>query len=162
MRGLGAAPALLLGDGFGALIALDAARRHPALVRGLVLVDTPLHAFVPEATRALAEQRSVLEAALREGGRPAAVAAYLGAGIDPARLARGQAAARGFFADYAGSSSWAVTRRELRALAVDTAVLTRPGAASHVLAASDVLAGLLPVAARLRDADPIAAAAARA
>ena len=57
--------------GFGGLVALDVAKRHPALVASLVLADVPLHAFVPAATRAMAEQRSALEAALRAGGRRA-------------------------------------------------------------------------------------------
>ena len=161
VEGLGAAPALLLGDGFGALVALALTRRRGTLVAGLVLVDTPLFAFVPEATQALGEERSALEAALRDGGRPAGVAALLGTGADPGRVARAQAAAPAVWADYAGSSSWPVTRRELRALATPTAVLTRPGAAPHVLAASDALAALLPLGARERDADPVRMAAAR-
>ncbi len=155
LRGLGAAPALLLGEGFGALVALDAAKRHPAVVAGLVLVDTPLFAFVPEATQALGEQRSALEEALRDGGRAAAITVATDGRVT------GDADAAGFFADYAGLASWAVTRRELRALAVPAAVLTRPGAAPHVLAASDALAALLPLAERVRDGDPVAAAAAR-
>ncbi len=161
VRALGAAPALLLGDGFGALIALDAAKRHPELVAGLVLADTPLFAFVPTATRALAEQRSALEAALRAGGRPAAIAAWLGPGAGPERAARAAADARGFFADYAGLASWAVTRRELRAIAAPAVVLTRPRAPAHVVAAADALAALLPAADRVRDGDPVAEAAAR-
>ncbi len=77
LRALDAAPALLLGDGFGALVALDVAKRHAALVAALVLADAPLHAFVPEATQAIAEQRSALEDALRAGGPAAAISAYL-------------------------------------------------------------------------------------
>lgn len=153
--------ALLLGDGFGALIALDAAKRHGALVAGLVLVDTPLHAFVSAATQALSEQRSALEQAVRDGGRRAAIATYLGPGADPLRLARAEEAQAAFFADYAALTSWPVTRRELRAIAVPAVVLTRPGAPAHLLAASDALAGLLPLAERVRDGDPVAAAAAR-
>ena len=161
LRALDAAPALLLGDGFGALVALDVAKRHASLVRGLVLADAPLHAFVPEATQALAEQRSALEDALREGGRPAAISAYFGPGSEPGQLARAQAAAASCFADYAGGSSWPVTRRELRGLTIPTVVLTRPGAAAHVLAASDALAGLLAAPTRVRDGDPVAEAASR-
>ncbi len=52
-----------------------------------------------------------------------------------------------------------MTRRELRAITVPTVVLTRPGAAPHVVAAADALAGLLPVVTRVRDGDPVAAAA---
>ncbi len=161
LRALDAAPAVLLGDGLGALVALDVAKRRPELVASLVLADTPLHAFVPEATQALAEQRSRLEVALRAGGQPAAIAAHLGASADAGRLARAQAAAPAFFADYAGGSSWPVTRRELRAITIPAVVLTRPGSAPHVVAAGDALAALLPVVERVRDGDPVAAAAGR-
>jgi pimeloyl-ACP methyl ester carboxylesterase len=161
LRGLADAPAVVLGDGFGALIALDVAKRHPGLVAGLVLADTPLYAFVPAATRALAEQRSALEDALRAGGHPAAIAAYLHGRAQAEQIVRAQAAGPAFFADYAGLSSWPVTRRELRAITIPAVVLTRPAAASHVAAAADALAGLLPAATRVRDGDPVDAAAAR-
>lgn len=159
LRGLGAAPALLLGDGFGALVALDVAKRQPGLVASLVLADTPLYAFVAAATRALAEQRSALEDALRAGGPPAAIAAYLEGRAGAEQVARAQAAGAAFFADYAGLSSWPVTRRELRAITHATVVLTRPRAAPHVTAAADALAGLLPMATRVRDGDPVDATA---
>jgi pimeloyl-ACP methyl ester carboxylesterase len=162
LRGLAAAPALLLGDGFGALVALDVAKRRPGLVARLVLADTPLFAFVPAATRALADQRSVLEVALRAGGAAAAVAAYLqGRAAAAEQIVRAQAAEAAFFADYAGLSSWPVTRRELRAITIPAVVLTRPGAAPHVAAAADALAGLLPAATRVSDGDPVDAAASR-
>ena len=161
LRGLDAAPALLLGDGFGALVALDVAKRHPALVAALVLADAPLHAFVPEATQAIAEQRSALEDALRAGGPAAVIAAYLKGRADAGRVARAQSAARAFFADYAGLSSWPVTRRELRKITIPIVVLTRPTAAPHVVAAADALAGLLPGATRVRGGDPVAVAALR-
>lgn len=159
LRGLEAAPALLLGDGFGALVALDVAKRHPGLVASLVLADTPLYAFVAAATRALAEQRSVLEQALRAGGPGEAIAAYLDGRAEAGQLARAQAAGPAFFADYAGLSSWPVTRGELRAITIATVVLTRPRAAAHVVAAADALAGLLPTATRVPEGDPVDAAA---
>jgi hypothetical protein len=115
----------------------------------------------PGATQAMAEQRSAMEAALRDGGRDAAIAAYLGDSADPAERSRAQAHGAGFFADYAGLTSWPVTRRELRAISAAAVVLTRPGAAPHVVAASDALAALLPAAQRVRDGDPVAAVAAR-
>ena len=160
LHALDAAQAVLLGDGFGGLVALDVAKRHPALVASLVLADVPLYAFVPAATRVMAEQRSALEAALRAGGRPAAVAAYLDGRAGPEQLGRAQAATPAFFADYAGLSSWPVTRRELRGLGVAAVVLTRSGARAHVVAAADALAALMPAASRVLDGDPVAAAAA--
>src|SRR3954470_2190950 len=41
IRTLDAAPALLIGDGFGALVVLDVLKRHPALAREAVLSNPP-------------------------------------------------------------------------------------------------------------------------
>ena len=46
LEALRAAPALLVGDGFGALVVLELLVRRPELARGAVLADPPLHAFV--------------------------------------------------------------------------------------------------------------------
>ena len=78
LRALDAAPARLVGDGFGALIALDLLVRHSSSVTGAVLVDPPLYAFVPAATEALAATRALLEEALREGGPKEAMLTPLG------------------------------------------------------------------------------------
>lgn len=155
LRALAAAPARLLGDGFGALVALDVAKRYPALVAGLVLVDPPLFAFVPAATEAMAATRQALEQALRAGGPPAGVAAWL-EGEPPGRIARAQESTLGFLADYAGFASWPVTRRELRAMTMPAVVLTRPDRPAHLVAASDTLAALLPASRRVVDGDPLA------
>lgn len=157
LRALGVAPAVVAGEGFGALIALDLAKRHRELVRAAVLADPPLFAFVPEATAALSAQRALLEHALRAGGPELAVQAWLGEDADAAALARARSAHRAFFADVAGLASWPVTRGELRALDLPTVVLTRPGSPSHLVAAADALAGLLP-AARRETGDDLAAA----
>ena len=111
---LDAGAAVVCGDGFGALVALDLAKRHRALVRAAVLADPPLFMFVPEATERLAAQHAELEAAVREGGPEAGVEAWLGGRVDGPALERARAAHRAFFADYAGLASWPVTRRELR------------------------------------------------
>jgi pimeloyl-ACP methyl ester carboxylesterase len=157
LRRLNAAPAVLVGDGFGALVVLDLLARHRTLVAGAVLADPPLFAFVPEATEVLAAQRGALEEALREGGPEAAVGAFLGPGAPPEALARAQAAPRGFFADYGGLASHPVTRRELRALDVPACVLTGPRTPAHVLAAADALAALLPDVRRRADGDVVGA-----
>ncbi|HEV2061849.1 MAG TPA: alpha/beta fold hydrolase, partial [Solirubrobacteraceae bacterium] len=44
---LEAAPALLVGEDFGALVVLDVLLRHRALARAAVLVHPPLHQFSP-------------------------------------------------------------------------------------------------------------------
>jgi pimeloyl-ACP methyl ester carboxylesterase len=160
LSALEVAPALLAGEGFGALVVLELLVRRPELFRAAVLADPPLHAFVPAATAALADERTLLERGLREGGPPAAVRAWLGdAGVaaDDARVARAVAASRGFFADYAGQSSWSPSRGELRSVAVPVAVVTGPSTAPHVVAAADAIARLVPDARRAGDGDVVAA-----
>jgi pimeloyl-ACP methyl ester carboxylesterase len=154
---LDAGPAVICGDGFGALVALDLAKRHRPLVRAAVLSNPPLFMFVPEATERLAAQHVELEAAVREGGPEAGVEAWLGGRAQGAALQRARAAHRAFFADYAGLASWPVTRRELRALDVPAVVLTGPSSPPHLVAAADALAALLPVAARADDGELVMA-----
>jgi pimeloyl-ACP methyl ester carboxylesterase len=155
LRGLGAAPAVVAGDGFGALVVLDLLKRHGALVRGAVLSDPALFAIVPEATEVLSLQRKEIEESVRAGGPEAGVETWLSARAagDPGALARARAAHRAFYADYAGLATWSVARRELRSLAVPAVVLTGPGSAPHVTAAADALAALLPAATRAADGD---------
>jgi len=158
-------PAVLVGDGFGALIVLELLVRRPQLARAAVLADPLVHAFVPAATSALAAERVLLENGLREGGPGAAVRAWLdAAGLagDPARTERAAAAQLGFFADYAGQSSWSPARRELRAIGVPVAVVTGPATAKHLVAGADAIARLVPRARRVDDGDVVAAALALA
>jgi 3-oxoadipate enol-lactonase len=157
LRTLDAVPTIVVGDGFGALVALDLAKRHGALVAGLVLSNPALFALVPEATERLSEQRAEIEEAVRSGGPGAGVEAWLGGRVSGDALDRARAAHRGFFADYAGMATWPVSRRELRALAVSSVVLTGPASPPHIVAAADALAGLLPGARRASDGDLAAA-----
>src|SRR5207244_3748118 len=85
---LDVAGAVVAGIGFGALIALDLAVRHGALVRAVVASDPPLFAFVPEANEELAEQRRVLQDSMATGGPGAAVEAWLAGRADDDALAR--------------------------------------------------------------------------
>jgi pimeloyl-ACP methyl ester carboxylesterase len=160
LHALGTGPAVVAGDGFGALIALDLAKRHGSLVRAAVLSDPVLYALVPEATELLSAQRAEIEEAVRSGGPGAGVEAFLGDGVDSAALYRARAAHRGFFADYAGIATWSVSRRELRAMAVPAIVLTGPRTPPRVIEAADALAELLPSATRASDGDIAAAVAA--
>jgi pimeloyl-ACP methyl ester carboxylesterase len=153
LRGLDAAPAVVVGDGFGALIALDLLRRHAAAVRAAVLADPPLFAFVPEATEALAAQRLEVEEALRQRGPEAGVEAWLGGRLAGDALDRARASHRGFYADFAGLASWPVTRRELRAVAQPAVVLTGPLTPPMVVSAAERLSELLPAARRAGDGD---------
>ena len=158
LTALDAAPALLVGDGFGALVALELLVRRPELASAAVLSDPPLLAFVPGAAKPLAAERSLLEAALREGGPGHAIAAWLGEAVDADRVARARAARLGFFADYAGQASWSPARRELRAIGVPVAIVTRPDAETHVVEAADAAARLVPGVRRSGDGDVVAAA----
>jgi len=160
LAGLDAAPALLVGEGFGALVVLELLVRRPELAVGAVLTDVSLFAFVAAATEALAAERALLEDALREGGPAAAVRAWLGEGAPDGVLARAGSWERGFFADYAGQASWSPSRRELREVAVPVVVVTGPGSAAVATEASDAAAALIAGAVRLVDGDVVRAVAA--
>ncbi|MGZ6644993.1 MAG: alpha/beta fold hydrolase [Solirubrobacteraceae bacterium] len=156
---LGAGPVLVVGDGFGALVALDLMRRHRRLVRAAVLASPPLFMLVPAATAELSDERGEIEEAVRARGPQAGVDAWLGrGGGGGAATAPAGASVRGFFADYAGLASWGVTRPELRRLDAPSVVVTAPVAPPHVLAAADKLAALMPAARRSGDGDVVAAA----
>ena len=158
LEALGAAPALLVGDGFGALIALELLVRRPELAVAAVLCDLPLYAYVRAATEILAAERFELEQALRAGGPEAAVGAWLGDRVDQAARERAAGSHVGFFADYSGLASWSPSRRELRAIAQPVAVLTGAASPLHTVAAADAAAELLPAARRVGDGDIVAAA----
>jgi pimeloyl-ACP methyl ester carboxylesterase len=161
LRTLGAAPAIVAGDGFGALIALDLLLRQTDLVRAAVLADPPVYALVPEATRELSDAYEVLRSAVTEGGPEAGVAAWLAGRADDETLARLKASHRAFFADVAGLATLPVTRRELRAITQPVTVLTGPGSSAATIAAADALAALLPNVLRSHDGDLAGATAAQ-
>jgi len=131
LAALDAPPLIVAGDGLGALVALDLARRHRARVRALALGDPVLLALLPDGAEWLANARADLEATLRAGGHPL---------LAP-------------FADLAALGSWSVTRRELRTLELPIAITTRADAAPHVAASAEGLSALLPAAQRLGHGD---------
>lgn len=145
LRRLRAAPAVVCGRDFGALVCLDLAKRHRSLVRAAAVVEPPLYAFAAAASEALAEQRLRLEQALRDRGPAGAVAEFLtDQAADERRLARARAAAKAFFADYGGLASWPVTRRELRELDLPLTVITGRAAPLHARQAAAALTELAP------------------
>jgi pimeloyl-ACP methyl ester carboxylesterase len=127
VRVLEVAPARLVGEGFGALVVLDVLIRHRGLARAAVLIDPPLHQFSHDATEALSAERLALEQALRDGGPEEAVARWLGAAAEPARVEAAKRSARAFFADYAGLATLPLTRGDLRGLDVPIGVVGRGG-----------------------------------
>lgn len=135
--------ALAVGDGFGALIVLDLLVRTPGLLAGAVLVAPPVNQLAEQATAVLSDQRELLEAALRDGGPAVAVEAWRPGADDAVRAAH-----RAFFADFGGLASWPVSRRELRAIAVPTVVVTGSATPPHLIAVADALAELVPTARR--------------
>ena len=137
---LDAAPALLVGADFGALVVLDVLLRHAGAARAAVLVDPPLHAFTPEATEALSAERLALETALRDGGPREAVARWLGDDADPARVERARGSARAFFADYGGLATLPLRRSDLRGIKIPVDVVASPA----YRAAADVVLTLVP------------------
>ncbi|HST39024.1 MAG TPA: alpha/beta fold hydrolase [Conexibacter sp.] len=143
---------LAVGEGFGALIVLDLLVRLPGLLRGAVLVEPPAYQFSNAATAVLSEQRALLEAALRDGGPASAVEAWRPGADDAVRAAH-----RAFFADFGGLASWPVTRRELRAVNVPVALVTRSATPPHLVETTDALAALIPHARRTADGDALAA-----
>jgi len=153
LRGLDAVPAVVCGDGFGALVALDLLKRHRGLVRGAVLAEPPLLMFVPEATELLAAQHGEMAEAVRAHGPEAGVDVWLADGVQGEARRRARAAHRAFFADFAGLATWPVSRRELRALDAPVVVVTGPATAPHLLAAADAVTELLPRARRAADGD---------
>jgi pimeloyl-ACP methyl ester carboxylesterase len=107
-----AAPAVLCGGDFGALVCLDVMVRFPELTRGAVLIEPPMLWLSPQGSEAMSELRDKLE-----GGN--AVEAYLGDAVStlgPQRVAAAHEALRGFAADLGAIASFAAGRRELRAI----------------------------------------------
>jgi pimeloyl-ACP methyl ester carboxylesterase len=144
LDGLAVDRAIVAGDGFGSLIALDVLRRFPERVTAVVASDPVLLELVPDGSEVLSEQRLALESALRDGGPAAAVERWLGGRVEGDALTRATAAHEAFFADFAGLPSWPATRRELRAMNAPVAVVTSPYSRPHVKASAAALLALLP------------------
>jgi 3-oxoadipate enol-lactonase len=130
------APCLLVGSSSGAVIALDVARRHGDLLRGVVLSEPPLLSLDPDAGRVLVGALGPrLDQAMASGGPAAAVDSFfslvcpgLWAMLGEDRKDRYRANADIGFADL-DAPSLDVTAAELAAVTVPTLVIA--GDASH-------------------------------
>lgn len=156
---LDAGAVLACGHGLGAVVCLDLLRRHPARVRGAVLVEPLLLSLSQSGSGLVGALREAVEEGARDGGSGGAVGAYvsaLGGGgalarLGPERLSAAGAAVRAFAADVGATSSWSFGRRDLRSL--DAPVIVLSGEASNPVLreVAAELVGLVP-AAELRTA----------
>ncbi len=153
LSGLDVADAVVAGDGFGALIALDLLLRHGDRVRAAVLSEPPLYALAPSATRELAEWYEALRDAVAAGGPAAGVERWLDGRADADTIERVSAAHGAFYADVAGFASLPVTRSGLRAIQQPVVVVTGPASSAGTIEAADALAALLPNVTRTHDGD---------
>jgi pimeloyl-ACP methyl ester carboxylesterase len=136
IRTLDLAPCLLVGSSSGAVIALDTARRHGDLLRGVVLSEPPVFSLDPDAGQVfMGELVPRLEAAMATGGSSAAVDAFfslvcpgLWAMLDEDRKDRYRANADIGFADLR-APTLDVTAPDVAAVTVTALVIA--GDASH-------------------------------
>ena len=149
---LDAAPAVVCGHELGALAALDLAARHPALVERTVLVEPPMLWLAATGTDAVGDMREAVASAARDEGAAGAVRAYLeevgGPGAQEL-LGRERAEAsmsnpRAFAADLAAAASWAVGRKELRAIDRPATIVSGTRSAAVRREAARALDELLP------------------
>jgi len=116
-------PAIACGSGIGAVAALELSIAEPDLITGTVLIEPPLLSFLPEATEQLSQDVATVREAVANGGREAALDAYLagrlpglgpGAGRIPPELAdRGAPAAEALFAELSAVPAWERSDAEL-------------------------------------------------
>ncbi len=133
---LGLAPCLVVGSSSGGAITLELALRHPQLLRGVVLSESPLFSTYPDAGQALmSEVGRRINDALSNGGPPAGVDAFMSTVcpglwsiVDDDRKANYRANAEIGFTDLQ-SPSLDTTPADLAGVALPALVLS--GSASH-------------------------------
>ncbi len=151
LRVIGGGPAVLCGQGLGALIALDVLVRAPRLARAALLIDTPMLWLSPRGPDAVSATRFAVERGAREGGRGGAVEAYLEdtAGDDAERvlgadrLRSTHESIEAFAADLAAGASWTAGRRELQAVRVPVTLVHASGAGALLGEVTGKLATML-------------------
>ena len=78
IEALDLAPCLLVTSSYGSVIGCEVARRHPALLRGIVLTEPPLFSLDPESGRRLmGDIKPGIDEAIASGGPRAGVDAFL-------------------------------------------------------------------------------------
>jgi pimeloyl-ACP methyl ester carboxylesterase len=149
---------VVCGSGIGAVAALELSIAEPELIGGTVLIEPPLLSFLPEATDQLSQDVATVREAVANGGKEAALDAYLagrlpglgpGAGrIPPELVDRGARAAETLFAELSAVPAWERSDAELAlaqkpsllVISADSPPLLRKSAQelSRVLARSDL------------------------
>jgi pimeloyl-ACP methyl ester carboxylesterase len=119
-------PALVCGSGLGAVAALELLLRSGDLVRGGLLIEPPLLAYLPEATEGLGADREAIGAAVHDGGLEGGVDLYLrgglphlGPGAERIPAPAGEAARRrpaSLFAELGAVPAWSLRTAEMLAL----------------------------------------------
>jgi pimeloyl-ACP methyl ester carboxylesterase len=68
IEALGVAPAAIFGTSYGAIIGLDLVIRHPRLLRGAILHEPPLTAYMSDPEEVLGAIQEVVEGGMQRGG----------------------------------------------------------------------------------------------
>jgi pimeloyl-ACP methyl ester carboxylesterase len=136
---LGAAPAVLCGHDFGALVCLDLVVRHPQLARAAVLIEPPLFSLSEHGIEAATALREAAEEGARDSG-PAGLAEAVirwTAGPNAAEVLGAErwevvrGSARLLALELPAQASWDFSRRGLRSL--ETPVTVVAGAESQAV-----------------------------
>jgi pimeloyl-ACP methyl ester carboxylesterase len=152
LRALDAVPAVVCGQGVGALVCLDLVVREPALVRGAVLIDPPVLWLVHDGPDEVAEMREAVERGARDGGGAGAVDAYLAHEggprslelLGPERMTAARAAVRAFAADLGAGPSWPASRADMEGISVPVTILAGTRGREIHGRVARLLADLLP------------------
>jgi pimeloyl-ACP methyl ester carboxylesterase len=150
-----AAPAVVVGAGLGAVIALDLLLRRPDLVAATVVVEPPLLQLLPAATEALSHDRRRLEMAAGAGQN--VIELYLSGGLpalgaEVSRLpgemtAEARERPASVIAEMGVAAGWATPLPRLAAAERSSAIVTSPSTPALLRGASVALADRLGEAA---------------
>lgn len=153
LAALGIEEAVVCGAGLGAVAALDLLLRRPDLVRGAVLVEPPLLAFLPDATEGLSADREAIAEAVEAGGPAAALDLFLSGGLPylgpgAARLPETLAAAArerpgSLFAELAAVPAWPIRGPDLLAATAPVRIVIGAATPDPLRRAAEELAARL-------------------
>lgn len=149
LEALKADPAIVCGSGLGAVVALELLLRRRDLVRGGLLIEPPLLAYLPEATEGLAADREAIGAAVQSGGTGGAMDLYLrgglphlGPGAERIPESVGQVARRStgsLFAELGAVPAWSLRTAEMVGLEAPTRIVLCPSTPQLLRAAAEQL-----------------------